>query len=100
MKKISKVILGIAMASVFIYAGCKKDATNTTTKPTTDSDATAAQDEANASFVINDSKTISDGAAKGQSTERPLGGSACGTVTGDTSATTDTIDVHYTGLCV
>ncbi|HXP51318.1 MAG TPA: hypothetical protein VN922_15275 [Bacteroidia bacterium] len=101
MKKLSTAIMGIALLSAVIYAGCKKDSTSTgaSNPATVDNDATAAQDEANASFVINDSKLIADGAAKGQATKKPMGGT-CATWVGDTSATTDTIDVHFTGLCV
>ncbi|MGP8216000.1 MAG: hypothetical protein ACLQQ4_10585 [Bacteroidia bacterium] len=99
MKKIATVVMGLALLSAVIYTGCKKDTTATTTPTPTDNDATAAQDEANASFVINDSKNISDGAAKGQSTERPFGGSPCGSVTRDSSSTTDTLDIHFTGTC-
>jgi len=101
MKKLSTVALGAALLSAVIYAGCKKDTpatTNTNTNTTTDNDYYAAQDEANASFVLNDSKNISDGAAKGQSTEKVLGG-ACGTITADSSATTDSLDIHFTGTC-
>lgn len=87
-------MLGVALAGM-ITTGCKKDAT-------ADTDATAAQDDANASFMINDSKTISDGAAKGQATERTLG--TCGTVTKrDTiiGGVLDTlIDVYFPGGCV
>jgi hypothetical protein len=84
-------MIGIALAGMVI-TGCKKEST-------ADTDATAAQDDANASFALNDSKTISDGAAKGQATERILLG-ACATITADSSATNDTIDIHFPGGCV
>ncbi|MGP8216001.1 MAG: hypothetical protein ACLQQ4_10590 [Bacteroidia bacterium] len=64
-------MIGIALAGMII-TGCKKEAT-------VDTDSSAAQDDANASSIINDSKNISDGAAKGQATERPEGSSTCGT---------------------
>lgn len=51
--------------AVFIFNGCKKDST-----PATDSDVTAAQDESNASFAVQDSKNIADGAVKSQAVER------------------------------
>jgi len=91
--------MGAALLSAVIYTGCKKDSTPSTNPANADNDASAAQDEANASFIIQDSKGISDGAAKGQSTERALG-LTCGTITGDTSATTDTLDIHFSGLCI
>lgn len=83
-------MLGIALAGV-IFTGCKK-------KSTADTDTTAAQDDANASFVLQDSKNISDGAAKGQANERVMNGT-CGVATWDSSATTDTIDIHFAGTC-
>jgi hypothetical protein len=84
-------MIGVALAGMVI-TGCKKDST-------IDTDATAAQDDANASFIMNDSKTISDGAAKGQANEGPMG-ATCATWVGDSSATTDTIDIHFPGGCV
>lgn len=100
MKKLSILALGLFAFSAMIYTGCKKDnsATTTPTTNTKDNDYNAAQDEANATFVLNDSKTMSDGAAKGQSTERTLG--TCGTITADSSSTTDSIDIHFTGTCI
>jgi hypothetical protein len=87
-------MIGIALAGMVI-TGCKKEST-------ADTDATAAQDDANASFMLNESKTISDGAAKGQATERILG--ICGTVTKrDTTigGVLDTlVDVSFPGGCV
>lgn len=87
-------MIGVAFAGMII-TGCKKDAT-------ADTDATAAQDDANCSFMINDSKTISDGAAKGQSTDRVLG--TCGVISKrDTTigGVLDTlIDVYFPGGCV
>jgi len=60
--------LAVALAGV-IFAGCKKS--NTTTVST---DTTAAQDDANASFAIQDTKNVADGAAKGQASERIMSG--------------------------
>jgi hypothetical protein len=98
MKKISATIMGLALVAALIYTGCKKDVTPVN-PATPDTDYSAAQDEANASFMLNDSKNIADGAAQtGVSVERVLGGT-CGTVTGDSSATADTIDIHFSGLC-
>jgi hypothetical protein len=58
-----------------IFAGCKKDTTPTTTNTTTTyTDYTAAQDDANASSVVNDTKGISDGAAQGKAEQRTMGG--------------------------
>ncbi|NNM95053.1 MAG: hypothetical protein HKL88_06275 [Bacteroidia bacterium] len=54
-----------AAAAVFVINGCKKEST-----PATDSDVTAAQDESNASFAVQDSKNIADGAAKNQAVAR------------------------------
>jgi len=66
--------LGAALAGS-IFAGCKKDTTPTTTTTTSSpSDYTAAQDDANASFTVQDTKNIADGAAKGQATDRTMGG--------------------------
>lgn len=66
-------ILGLALAGM-IMTGCKKDTA-------ADTDSSAAQDDANATFAINDSKNAADGAAMNQTnTERVLG-SACATVT-------------------
>ncbi|HSY77947.1 MAG TPA: hypothetical protein VK890_13860 [Bacteroidia bacterium] len=83
-------MIGIALAGMII-TGCKKESA-------ADTDATAAQDDANASFALQDSKNISDGAAKGQANERAMG--TCGSWVGDSSATTDTIDIHFAGGCV
>jgi len=89
-------MLGIALAGV-IFTGCKKTSTEA------DTDATAAQDDANASFVMNDSKTVADGAAKGQANERVFG-TTCGTWSKrDTvigTATDTLIDIYFTGSCV
>lgn len=71
MKTRKYVIIGslaLALAGA-IFAGCKK---NTTTNTSTDT--TAAQDDANAQLAIQDSKNISDGAAKGQASDRTAGG--------------------------
>jgi len=51
-------ILGIALSG-FVLTGCHKSAT------TPDTDYTAAQDEANASFASNDTKNVSDAAMQG-----------------------------------
>jgi len=85
-------IIGIALAGMII-TGCKKESD-------ADTDATAAQDDANASFALNDSKNISDGAAKGQANERPQT-ATCATISGDSSATTDTLIISFpaTGSC-
>lgn len=61
--------LAIAVAGM-VLTGCKKDSTNNSV-PT---DTTAAQDDANGSFAIQDSKNISDGAAKSQAVDRMLSG--------------------------
>lgn len=63
-------MLAFAFAGMII-TGCKKEST-------ADTDATAAQDDANATYAVNDSKNISDGAAKGQATERPWKTKTCG----------------------
>jgi hypothetical protein len=88
-------IIGVALAGMII-TGCKKEST-------ADTDATAAQDDANASFMLNDSKNISDGAAKGQANERTLG-TTCGVITwGDTviGTTKDSlIDIFFPGTCI
>ena len=88
-------ILGIALAG-FILSGCKKKSDNTAT----DSDVTASQDEANASFVLNDSKTISDGAAQNQPAERV--GAICAQITRrDTNNHADSLlDIYFPGNCV
>lgn len=97
-------MLGIALAGV-IFTGCKKSSTEA------DTDATAAQDDANASFVMNDSKTVADGAAKGQANERADHGfTACGVARkvvdtnitiGSVTYTTDTLwDIAFSGTCV
>lgn len=62
--------VGLALAGVML-TGCAK---KKSTAPTND-DYTAAQDDANAQFAIQDSKNIADGAAKGQAADRTL--SAC-----------------------
>jgi hypothetical protein len=99
MKKFSTMIMGIALLSAVVYTGCKKDSTNTN-PAATDNDASAAQDEANATFAMNDSKNISDGAAQNnQSTQRALG-LTCGTIIWDTTGVTDTMTIHFTGLCL
>jgi hypothetical protein len=63
--------IAIALAGVLL-TGCAKK--SSTAAPTNTDDYTAAQDDANAQFAIQDSKNISDGAAKGQSTDRTAGG--------------------------
>jgi hypothetical protein len=83
-------IIGIALAGMII-TGCKKESG-------ADTDATAAQDDANASYALQDSKNISDGAAKGQANERAMSGT-CGTWRWDSTGSTDTIVVSFTGTC-
>ncbi|HTB05968.1 MAG TPA: hypothetical protein VK806_03370 [Bacteroidia bacterium] len=85
-------ILAVSLAGVII-TGCKKEST-------ADTDATAAQDDANATFAIQDTKNSADGAAKGQATERPDHSYTCATWTWDSSATTDTLIISYPGTCV
>ena len=55
-------IIGIGFAGL-ILTGCKKKDT-----PATDSDVTAAEDESNASYALQDSKNASDGAAMNNGT--------------------------------
>lgn len=86
-------ILAVALTGMVI-TGCKKQSTNP------DTDATAAQNDADATFAMQDAKNSADGAAKGQATEGPAHSLGCATWTGDSSATTDTIIVHYPGTCV
>jgi hypothetical protein len=83
--------LGIALAGS-IFAGCKKD---TSTNTNGASDYTAAQDDANATFVVQDSKNISDGAAKGQAVDRVM--SPCATITKrDTNNHQDSLlDIYF-----
>jgi len=64
--------LGLALTGI-IFTGCKKD-TPAPTVPSTQTSTEAAQDDANASFVMNDSKNISDGANQGQADERVMNG--------------------------
>lgn len=54
-----------------ILTGCQK---KKSTAPTNNPDYTIAEDDANAQFAIQDTKNISDGAAKGQATDRMTGG--------------------------
>lgn len=58
-KKLLSGILGIALAG-FVLTGCHKASTNPT--GSTDSDITAAQDDANVSNTANDAKGVSDAA--------------------------------------
>lgn len=60
-------VLGLSLTGA-VLTGCKKKSTTTVS-----TDTTAAQDDANASFVIEDTKNISDGAAKGQASDRIAG---------------------------
>jgi hypothetical protein len=88
-------MIGIALAGMVI-TGCKKESAP-------DTDATAAQDDANASFALQDSKNISDGAAKGQATDRPFGATCAQISKRDTviGGNKDTlIDIYFTGSCV
>jgi hypothetical protein len=86
-------VLAVALAGVII-TGCKKESTNP------DTDATAAQDDANATFAIQDSKNAADGAAKGQATEGPEHLATCGVASWDTVGSTDTLTIRYPGTCV
>ncbi len=81
-------VFSLTLAAL-IFAGCSKTTTSTST------DTTAAQDDANASFTIQDSKNIADGAAKGQAQERMMSG--CETLSGrDTLGSADTlIDMFF-----
>jgi hypothetical protein len=54
--------LGIALAG-FVLSGCHKDST------AADTDITAAQDESNATNISNDSKSVSDAAVQGNSSD-------------------------------
>jgi hypothetical protein len=60
--------LGLALTGVML-TGCKKTTDNNPT------DTTAAQDDATGADAIQDSKNISDGAAKGQAVDRFMAGS-------------------------
>jgi|SRR6185312_11030483 len=64
-------ILGAAFAGLLITGCVKKE-----TPPSNNSSAdyTAAQDDANGTFAIEDSKNVADGAAKGQANERMMSG--------------------------
>jgi hypothetical protein len=86
-------ILGIALAGTVI-TGCKKN------NESPDTDANAAQDDANATFAINDTKNTVDGAAQGMADNKPeLHNMTCATWKGDSSATTDTLIVSFPGTC-
>ena len=89
------LIAGIAfLFAGMLITGCKKET------PNTDVDTLAAQDDANASYIMQDSKLIADGAAKGNTTEKPFHKyTTCGTVRKDSSTTTDTLDISFTGAC-
>ena len=84
-------VLGLSVAGA-VLTGCKKKNTTIST------DTTAAQDDANASFVIEDTKNMSDGAAKGQASDRLESG--CETIsTRDTviNSVKDTLyDIFFT----
>ncbi|NNM94841.1 MAG: hypothetical protein HKL88_05175 [Bacteroidia bacterium] len=58
--------LGMALAGA-IFVGCKKSDNTTTNNP---NDITAAQDDNNANFAVQDTKNVADGAAKSQAVER------------------------------
>ncbi len=63
------IIAGFGLALTGItFMGCKKNDT-TTSSPT---DITAAEDDNNATFAIQDSKNIADGAAKSKAVERVM----------------------------
>jgi len=66
-------VLAIALAGVLI-TGCSKSDNPVTPTPPSKPDYTAAEDDANASFAIQDTKNVADGAAKGQASERLLSG--------------------------
>lgn len=68
--------LALAFAGL-ILTGCQKK--KKSTAPTAN-DYAAAQDDANALFVIEDTKNISDGAAKGQASDRVDSVSPCSTI--------------------
>jgi hypothetical protein len=92
-------ILSIALTGA-IFTGCKKDS-NTST----DADVSAAQDESNASFVLQDSKSISDGAEQNQATERMEGGGPCATYrrivdTTYNSQVDSAIEISFPGSCI
>ena len=88
-------IIGIALGGMLI-TGCKKESS-------ADTDANAAQDDANASYMLNDSKNISDGAAKGQANER-IQYNTCGVIRKtDTliGGVIDTLlDISFSGTCL
>ncbi len=91
--------LGIALAGL-VLTGCHKN--STTTPASTDSDITAAQDESNASYAANDTKTVSDACVQtggsGLAPERSpqaIYSQHC-TVSWDTlNPTTDTMYVNF-----
>ncbi|HTB07873.1 MAG TPA: hypothetical protein VK806_13055 [Bacteroidia bacterium] len=86
-------ILGIALAGT-ILTGCKKN------NESPDTDTNAAQDEANATFAINDTKNTADGAVQGMKSNRPDHNmTGCATWTGDSSATTDSLIISFPGSC-
>ncbi|MGP8217336.1 MAG: hypothetical protein ACLQQ4_17340, partial [Bacteroidia bacterium] len=70
--------MGIALTGMVI-TGCKKN--STTTPAAVDSDITAAQDDANATFAVNETKNSADGAAQNQPNVYRPQGSSCATVT-------------------
>lgn len=65
-------ILGMAFAGLLI-TGCVKKQSNPPSNNSS-ADYTAAQDDANATFAIEDTKNVADGAAKGQANERMMSG--------------------------
>lgn len=97
-------LLGVAIAG-FILSGCSKKANKTTA----DTDIVAAQDEANASFIMQDVKTICDGAVQNYPAERISNNfppcatwtrydSAWVVVPGDTAHDT-IVNIFFTGSC-
>lgn len=68
-------MVGLTLTTV-ILTGCKKKDTSAM-----DTDTNAAQDDANATFAINDSKNIADGAAQNQANVERVLGSPCAVVT-------------------
>ncbi len=77
---LSAGIVGIALSGL-ILTGCHKD--STTAPMSTSADITAAEDDANATFAANDSKSISDAAMAWNSNgDAPLGHGHLGGVGG------------------
>ncbi len=109
MKKIFSLACLAALVFFGIFTSCKKDRTTTpTTTPTQttttnkDSGVNSGRDEAYATMVLNDSKNISDGAAKGQASERPWASICAHISTRDTiiaGVTDSLIDIYFPFGC-